>query len=421
MLWNLKSVAALVGAVFLVAGCAGSGVEPSPPVGAEDVESDDTEQTDTGDEPDDGPGATAEVPLADGGLEVHHFDVGQANATLLHHQHATILIDQGDWQRDDVVPYLRSVGVEQIDVIVTTHPHADHLGQFPEVLDALPVGEVWWSGAVTTSQTFERSLDALEASDVAYEEPRAGDVTEVGPLLVEVVGPDDDANFGDVHDSNLSMRITYGQVRFLFTGDAEVSTEARMVERHVGLLAADVYEVGHHGSSTSTTPVFLDAVDPAVSIYSAGAGNSYGHPHAQVLDRLTAHRTELYGTDVNGTVIVTSDGETFEVTTERDGAPVPGDGRAQGDSDDGDSDIEDAVSADASEHDHGDGSCTDGQTDLNSADVDELQQIVHVGPDRAGDIVSGRPFFSVSALSRLDGIGPARIDDIVSEGIACAS
>ncbi len=416
MLSKSKSVVALLCLMVVVAGCAGSDVEQSPVVEADDVESDVVEQTDTdpdtgsGEEPDDESGQTAEAPLADGVLKVHHFDVGQANATLLHHQDTTILIDQGDWQQSDVVPYLCSAGVEQTDVVVTTHPHADHIGQFPDVLDAFPVEEVWWSGATTTTQTFERALDALEASGVAYEEPRAGDVTEVGPLLIEVVGPDEDANFGDVHDSNLSMRITYGQVRFLFTGDAETATEARMVDRHGDLLGADIYEVGHHGSSTSTTPVFLDAVNPAVSIYSAGAGNTYGHPHVEVLERLTAHDTELYGTDVNGTVVVTSDGVTFEITAERDGAPSPGDNRAQGDSA---SDETAGSPADAHDHDDGDGSCPGGQVDLNTANVDTLQQIVHIGTDRAEAIVSGRPFSSVSGLSRLDGIGPARIDYIV--------
>ena len=274
-----------------------------------------------------GNGGSTGAPLADGTLEVHFIDVGHANATLLRHVDVTMLIDQGDWQRDDVVDYLQSVGVDRLDVVATTHPHADHIGQFDRVLDTFEVDEVWWSGSTTTTLSFERALDALEASDVAYSEPRAGHSIELGPLLVEIVGPDDDANFENLHDANLSMRITYGQVRMLFTGDAEAATEQRMLNRHSQLLDAEIYEVGHHGSSTSTTPAFLDAVDPEVSIYSAGAGNVYGHPHAAVIDRLEAHRTALYGTDVHGTVIVTTDGDTFEVTVERDGTPAPGDAR----------------------------------------------------------------------------------------------
>lgn len=390
---------------------------------ADDEAADDDEAA--GDEATDGTDAApSDAPVADGMLEVHHLDVGQADATLLRHAEATILIDQGDWQRDDVVPHLRAVGVDHLDVAITTHPHADHVGQFPAVLDAFTVDEVWWSGTTTTTQTFERALDALEAADATYAEPRAGDVTEVGPMLIEFIGPDDDADGDDVHDAGLVLRITYGQVRLLFTGDAESATEQRMVDRHRELLDADVYAVGHHGSATSTTPAFLAAVDPQVAIYSAGSGNGFGHPHAEVVDRLTAHRTALYGTDVHGTVVVTTDGVTIDVTTERDGDPAPGDtrgtdtddgGEGDGGHDDGDGEAADDGAAASSAG----GSCDAGQVDLNGAQADGLERIVHIGPERAEAITAGRPFTSVSSLTRLDGIGPARIDDIVREGIAC--
>lgn len=412
MLMTSRSLVALACAGMLAAGCAAPDVAERPPAERGQVDPDvvDAGEDDSGDaEPDDG--RSRDAPLADGTLEVHFIDVGQANATLLHHAEVTMLIDQGDWQRDDVVGYLRSVGVDRLDVVATTHPHADHIGQFDRVLDAFEVDEVWWSGSTTTTQTFERALDALEASDVAYSEPRAGQSVELGPLLIEIVGPDEDANFEDLHDANLAMRITYGQVRILFTGDAEAATEQRMVNRHSQLLDAEIYEVGHHGSSTSTTPVFLDAVDPEVSIYSAGAGNSYGHPHAEVIDRLQAHGTEVYGTDVHGTVIITTDGDTFEVATERDGTPAPGDATEQGDNSDNN---DRAVIAD-------DGACSAGQVDINSAAADDLEQIDHIGPDRAAEIVGSRPFPSVESLTRIDGIGPARIDDIITQGVACAS
>jgi competence protein ComEC len=414
MLMTSRSVVALAVAGMLTASCAAPEMAESSPPEREvepDVVEPDEDATDNGeaDEVETHDGGSADAPVAEGTLEVHFIDVGQANATLLHHAEVTMLIDQGDWQRDDVVVYLRSVGIDQLDVVATTHPHADHIGQFDQVLDSFEVDEVWWSGSTTTTQTFERALDALEASDAAYSEPRAGQSVELGPLLVEIVGPGDDANFEDLHDANLSMRITYGQVRMLFTGDAEAATEQRMVDRHAPLLDAEIYEVGHHGSSTSTTPQFLDAVDPQVSIYSARAGNSYGHPHAEVIDRLEAHDTELYGTDVHGTVIVTTDGDTFDLATERDGTPAPGDATPQDDDND-----DDAVAA-------GDGACSGGQVDINSAAANELQQIDHIGPDRAAEIVRSRPLPSVESLTRIDGIGPARIGDILAQGVACAS
>lgn len=265
--------------------------------------------------PADTPAATTTPP--DGQLEVHFIDVGQADATLLLAPDVTVLVDAGDWRRSDVVPYLRSQGVGTLDLVISTHPHADHIGQFDAVLDAFDVTEVWWSGATHTTRTFERALAALEASDAAYEEPRAGDVTAVGSLDVEVVNPPTDADFDDLHDSSLTLRMTFGDVRLLFTGDAEAATERRMVARHPELLDAEIYQAGHHGSSTSTTPAFLDAVAPEVAVYSAGSGNAYGHPHDETVERLRAAGVELYGTDVHGTVIVTTDGSTWSVSSAR--------------------------------------------------------------------------------------------------------
>ena len=267
-------------------------------------------------EPEPEPEADVDVPAAapvDGQLQVHFLDVGQADATLLVHEDVTVLIDQGGWQRSDVVGYLRSFGVEGIDLLITTNPHADHIGQFDQVMQAFQVDEVWWSGYIHTTRTFERAVAALEASDAAYEEPRAGDSATIGPLVIDVVNPHDDANFNDIHDSNLAFRISFGEVTFLFTGDAESATEARMVARHRALLDVDILQLGHHGSSTSTTQAFLDAVNPSYAIYSAGAGNTYGHPHREVIDRLNTAGIPIYGTDVHGTITVTTDGTTFEI------------------------------------------------------------------------------------------------------------
>jgi competence protein ComEC len=263
--------------------------------------------------------ATDAAPAAPvtGRLEVHVLDVGQGDALVLVHPDVTLLIDTGRHDRSDVVPLLRSLGVTRIDVLVITHPHADHIGQFDRVLAAFDVDEVWWSGASTTTRTFERAVAALEASDARYEEPRAGATTMLGPLMIEILHPAAGDPLGDLNDASIALRITYGAFRMVTTGDAERSAEARMVARHGERLAADVLRLGHHGSSTSTTPAFLAAVSPSVAVYSAGAGNRYGHPHAEVVERVRASGVTLYGTDVNGTVTVVTDGVTFEVRTER--------------------------------------------------------------------------------------------------------
>jgi competence protein ComEC len=259
----------------------------------------------------------APAPAPAGQLAIHVLDVGQGDAMVLIHPDVTLLIDTGRHDRSDVVPLLRGLGVTRIDVVVVTHPHADHIGQFDRVMEAFDVEEVWWSGATATSRTFERAVAALEASDARYEEPRSGATTTLGPLDIEILHPAAGDSLRDLNDASISMRITYGAFRMVTTGDAERAAEARMVSRHGGRLAADVLRLGHHGSSTSTTSAFLAAVSPSVAIYSAGSGNRYGHPHAEVVERVRASGVALYGTDVNGTVTIVTDGVTFDVRTQR--------------------------------------------------------------------------------------------------------
>ncbi|MCC5950675.1 MAG: MBL fold metallo-hydrolase [Acidimicrobiia bacterium] len=265
---------------------------------------------------DDPPAPGDDAALLEGELTVYFLDVGQGDATLLRAPDATVLIDAGRHDRSDVVDHLEDLGVTHIDVVVGTHPHADHIGQVADVLSTFEVNEVWMSGTPHTTQTFERTLDAIEDTGVAYEEPRAGDRTDVGSLSVTVLHPT--VLTGNLHADSLVLRIDYGDVSFLFTGDAEGPTEADLVVSSAADLDVDVYQVGHHGSATSTTSAFLRAMSPSVAVYSAGAGNSYGHPHDVVVERLLDADVALYGTDVHGTVTVRTDGVTWSVTTERD-------------------------------------------------------------------------------------------------------
>lgn len=311
----MRRGAAAVVACGLLAAC---GLAPGPP----DREGGPARQTTPGSPGDPSP----ERSHPGRGLTVHFIDAGQGDATLLVAEDVTVLVDVGRHTSSDVVEYLSSLGVTAIDVVAITHPHADHLGQFDQVMEGFDVAEVWWSPTTHTTQTFERAVAALERSDATFEEPAAGDHTAVGPLdftFVNPPAPSASATGGELHDNALAFRVSYGDVSFLFTGDAEAATEQRMLATEAGALRADVYQVGHHGSSTSTSAGFLGVVAPRVAVYSAGRDNPYGHPRHEVVDRLVAAGVEVYGTDRHGTVIVTTDGYELRVHTATD-APTLG-------------------------------------------------------------------------------------------------
>lgn len=325
------------------------------------------------------------------GLTVHYIDVGQASSTLFEFasdkEEYTILYDVGDWKSTDVVDYLTDNEIQELDLVIASHPDADHIGQLDKVLEQFQVGEVWMSGNKTSSDVFIRSLEAIEKYNVGYYEPRAGDQFDIGPLSINILSPG--TLTGDTNADSISMFVSYGEVDFVFTGDAGKKQEMQMVNSGMDI-DAEILSLGHHGSDTSSAPAFIDAVSPEVAIYSAGIGNSYGHPHASVVSLIQEKGIELYGTDHNGTIIVKTDGADYQVE------PLKGKNNRQKES-------ENPLA---------------GKIDLNTASYEELLEIAHIGPERAEEIVSLRPLKSIKDLQKVNGIGPSRLKDIIEEGKA---
>lgn len=344
------------------------------------------------------------IPTDLSGLKVHFIDVGQGDSTLLQFsdeaEDFTILIDAGNWTGDEVVNYLKSQHVTQIDIAIGTHPDADHIGQLDQVINNFNVGEVWLSGNTSSSQTFQSLLRAIDSKQVDYYEPRMGDQFEVGPLKIDVLYPKSISEHDN--EESISLKLTYGEVKFILTGDATADDELKMLQSGIEV-KANIMKLGHHGSSTSTHPTFLREVNPEVAIYSAGLNNTYGHPHDEVVKLVQNSKIQLYGTDVHGTVIVTTDGKEYQIITKKDGTISPsGSGTAPKD----EAKVEPTPIV---------GNCID----VNTATIEQLQEIIHIGAARAEDLVNLRPFTSIDDLGRIKGIGPARIADIKSQGLAC--
>ncbi|WP_226376836.1 helix-hairpin-helix domain-containing protein [Oceanobacillus halotolerans] len=293
--------------------------------------------------------------------------------------------------------------MSSIDLIINSHPDADHIGQLAEIVNNYEVGEVWLSGNESTSQTFQRALEAVLASDASYHEPRTGETFDIGPMQIDILHPGSIS--GKANEESIAAKFTYGDVSFVFTGDAEKSGEKQMMASGINV-EADILQLGHHGSNTSSDPTFIDTVNPSIAIYSAGADNTYGHPHAEVISYLQDSGITVYGTDVHGTIVVETDGSEFSILTNKDGTISP---ESTGSSNN-----------DSSSTQSNDGeSSIDGCVNINEATVEELQEITHIGPARAEALVELRPFQSLDELTNINGIGPARIKDIKAEGIAC--
>ncbi len=249
-------------------------------------------------------------------LTVTFFDVGEeGDGFLVSTRAGNHMLVDGGRQSSGIAARLRTLGVKRLDVVVGTNPDQDHIGGLIEVLQTIPVGEVWDSGALNTTVTFQDYQDAIEQSDAELIEVRRGETRSLGSLPVQVIHPSDTAFTGS-NNNSVVLRMQVGQVSFLFTGDAEEPAETDMIASGLGLKST-ILKLGHHGSKTSTSPEFLAAVQPEITVYQAGANNQFGHPHPETLARLDRAGVKVFGTGKNGRVTITTDGKTYKVETER--------------------------------------------------------------------------------------------------------
>jgi competence protein ComEC len=242
---------------------------------------------------------------------VSFIDVGQGDAILIDKGDTDILVDGGPTSANPLA-YLQSQGIADIDLLVATHPHADHIGGLADVLAQYQVSEIWVNGDTADSQVYADFAAAVAAESATVREITRGWATQMDGLDIAVLNPSQLT--GDPNGDSVVFRLTCGEVSVLLAGDATSDSEASMLA--TGLtLDSDVLKVGHHGSSTSTSAVFLAAVTPKDAVISVGAGNTYGHPHQETLDRLAAGGATVYRTDQVGTVVLTSDCNTYSITT----------------------------------------------------------------------------------------------------------
>lgn len=264
------------------------------------------------------PGQEAVKP-AQIGLTIHFIDVGQGDAILLTTDRKAVLIDSGDVpgkSTNRVVAYIQNQGIKTLDAIIITHPHADHIGGIQKVLDSFVVKQVYDSGQITSSQLYKHYLQTIKQKNIPFALARAGDVLTVDDgLKLQVLSPREPL-FSDINNNSVVLRLLYGEVSFLFTGDIEKEAEDILL-KNSGLLKSTIIKVPHHGSNTSSSAGFLKAVSPETAIIMCGTGNDYHHPHSGTLKKYEQAKIKVYRTDTHGTIIVNTDGKQYQVKVEK--------------------------------------------------------------------------------------------------------
>jgi len=253
-------------------------------------------------------------------LIVKVLDIGQGDAILIRVAGQTVLVDTGDIEhREQMVAYIKKEGITTIDKVIITHPHADHLGGMPGILDNFKVGHIYDSGKTSTTALYRQYLSAVNKKNIPFTVATPGSEIIIGDnIKLKIFAPDKSLLAEtEMNNSSIVAKLIYNKFSMLLTGDAEKESEALMLKSYAGELKSNVLKAGHHGSNTSSTPELLKAVGAEAAIISLGANNDYHHPHPSTLKKYEQAKLKVYRTDLDGTVTITSDGNTYNITKEK--------------------------------------------------------------------------------------------------------
>ncbi len=249
------------------------------------------------------------------GLTVSYIDVGQGDSILLECDKKYMLIDAGENDKGEIVSdYIKSRGINHLDYAVCTHPHSDHIGGMDTVMNEYPADAFIYPNVDYNSQSWDDVLSTAKSnnSKLIYASP--GETYSLGDADFVIYSPQKNSIYSDCNNYSVIIRLSYKSKSFLFTGDAEETAEKEVMEQGYNL-KSDVLKVGHHGSTTSTGEKFLDKVSPKYAVISCGTDNKYGHPDKETLDKLKHRNIKVYRTDQDGTIIINTDGESFNFIT----------------------------------------------------------------------------------------------------------
>lgn len=302
----MKKWGAVVGAVFLLAvgGAAFSNPTAIPETTEAQVDAGDSMITESEIASKD---SEEQLPRQMSELEVHFIDVEQGDSILLKCDGEAMLIDAGDNSKGTTVQlYLKKNHVEKLKYVIGTHPDADHIGGLDVILYKYDCETIIMPEVSNDTNTYRDVMDTLEYRNYKITSPTVGAKYELGSASFTVIGPSQ--IYAEDNDCSVGIKLVHGDNSFLFTGDAEGQEEQDFLTSGIDL-EATVLKIGHHGSRASSSEEFLNKVNPQFAVISCGKGNTYGHPHAETLERLRNRGISVFRTDEQGSIVATSDGK----------------------------------------------------------------------------------------------------------------
>ena len=332
-------------------------------------------------------------------LDVEILDVGQGDSILIRTPEGKVVLIDGGTGKEDVVPMLRTRNIDTINLLVGTHPHADHIGGLDEVISAFTIKNYMDNGLPHTTKTYEKVMELIESKEIPYITALNGREFNLDDgIQLSVLHPQDKPltnTRSDLNSNSVILRLTHGDSCFLFTGDAEEPTEDVLVQK--GIEPCAVLKVAHHGSNHSSSTRFLNAVQPQMALISAGQDNRYGHPGEETLERIKHTGAQIYRTDQMGTIHLQSDGKNVRVLKSSGQvrpAPTPTT-----------SSTHESPSAPEPVPPQN----IEGKFDINTATQSQLESIPGIGPSKAIAIIAYReangPFQSHGEIKNVHGIG----------------